>query len=111
MVTLAKGEADTLSWTLFEKQPTEGSSAVPSNISGATIIFSVFDNKVHLNLVYRANGTIVSAPNGTFEIPITTDATKQRGTLYFTIWATYANGNRVLWADGDFTVLDKGGFQ
>lgn len=107
MIVFTKGEAETIRWTLYEDG--EGSSE-PSPISGATIIFSVFNNKVSLELVYRANGTIVSAPDGTFTIPITTDATKQRGTLYYTIWATYGNGNAILWADGDFIVNDKGSY-
>jgi hypothetical protein len=110
MVTAAKGESKTIQWTLFEKQPTDGSTPVPSNISGATIIFSVFNNKNSLDLLYRANGTIVDATNGVFTVPITTDITKHRGTLFFTIWATYANGNNILWVKGDFTVTDDGSY-
>ena len=107
-ITIAKNEVKDIIFTLYETAPTAGSAPVISDISGATITFTVFDSPQALNEIYTATGTITDAINGKFSVPIMANASKRAATLYYSIWATYTGGNKVFWFDGKFTVNNKG---
>ena len=101
-----KGTQYTLTFAATEKN--SSGNYVASNISGATITFSVYDNNVNLNLLFSEECTITDAANGLFEFLLTTAHTKRAGSFVWKITAAYANGNIVPWGNGIFKIEDLG---
>jgi len=64
-ITSQKGTQYTLTFAATEKN--SSGNYVASNITGATITFSVYDSNVNLNLLFSVECTITDAANGLFE--------------------------------------------
>jgi hypothetical protein len=105
-ITSQKGTQYPLTFAATEKN--SSGNTVPSDISGATITFSVYDSNVSLNLIFSTVCTITDAANGLFEFLLTLDNTKRAGSFIWKITATYANGNVVPWGNGIFKIEDLG---
>lgn len=105
-ITSQKGTQYTLTFAATEKN--SSGNRVASNITGATITFSVYDSNVNLNLIFSETCTITDAVNGLFEFLLTTVHTKRAGSFVWKITAEYANGNIVPWGNGIFKIEDLG---
>jgi hypothetical protein len=105
-ITSQKGTQYTLTFAATEKN--SSGNYVPSDISGATITFSVYDSNVNLNLLFSVECTITDAANGLFEFLLTTTHTKRAGSFVWKITAEYANGNIIPWGNGIFKIEDLG---
>jgi hypothetical protein len=105
-ITSQKGTQYTLTFAASEQN--SSGNTVPTNITGATIVFSVYDSNVNLNLIFSETCTITDAANGTFEFLLTLANTKRAGSFIWKIVATYANGNVVPWGNGIFKIEDLG---
>ena len=105
-ITSQKGTQYTLTFAATEKN--SSGNYVPSDISGATITFSVYDSNVNLNLIFSEECTITDAANGAFEFLLTLDNTKRAGSFVWKITAEYLNGNIVPWGNGIFKIEDLG---
>lgn len=103
-ITSQKGTQYTLTFAATEKN--SSGNFVPSDISGATITFSVYD--INLNLIFDEVCTITDAANGTFEFLLTFDNTKRAGNFIWKITAEYANTNIIPWGNGIFKIDDLG---
>lgn len=77
-------------------------NTVPSNLSGATITFYVYDEKE--NLIFSAPCNIDDAANGLFSFLLTSDNSKRPGSYRYSIFATYLNGNNIPWDEGIFKI-------
>jgi hypothetical protein len=75
---------------------------VPSNLTGATITFYVYDETQ--DLIFSAPCTINDAANGIFSFLLTSDNSKRPGSYRYSIFATYANGNNIPWDEGIFKI-------
>jgi hypothetical protein len=105
-ITSQKGTQYTLKFTATEQN--SSGNTVPSDITGATITFSVYDSNVSLNLIFSTVCTITDAPNGLFQFLLTLANTKRAGSFIWKITASYANGNIVPWGNGIFKIEDLG---